>query len=206
MAVLAEHIEQIGLGTRVAAIVGQVQDVEARRALAHADIVFSCVDGHGGRLILNRWAYAHLAPVVDIAVLVDAEDGVIAGIDGRITWLAPGAACLLCRGRLDAALAYAEILDPAERHRLAGEGYAREAGSPQPAVVSLTSLVSSLAVTEVLMRLFGLADPAPTELLARVTDRDISKNRLPQRQGCFCSDPGYSGRGFTKPHLDLMWA
>ena len=204
-AVLAGHIEQIGFGTRVVPVIGQLQDVQARHALAHADIVFSCVDGHGARLILNRWAYAHLAPVVDTAVLVDAEDGVVAGIDARVTWLAPGTACLLCRGRLDPALAYAEMLNPEERHRLAGEGYAREAGTPQPAVISLTSLVSSLAVTEVLMRLFGLADPAPSELLVRVTDRDLRKNRLPQRQGCFCSDPNYSGRGFTQPHLDLMW-
>ena len=204
-AVLAEHIEQIGLGTVVAPVIGQVQDIEARRALAHADVLFSCVDGHGARLILNRWAYAHLVPVIDIAVLVDANDGVIAGIDGRLTWLAPGTACLLCRGRLDPARAYAEMLDPADRHRLAGEGYAVEAGTPQPAVVSLTSMVSSLAVTEVLMRLFGLADPTPTEMLVRVADRDVRKNRLPQRQGCFCSDPGYSGRGFAEPHLDLMW-
>ena len=203
--VLAEHIEQIGFGTRVAAVIGQVQDIQARRALARADIVFSCVDGHGARLILNRWALAHLAPVIDTAVLVGTEDGIVASIDARVTWLAPGTACLLCRGRLDPALAYAEMLEPDERHRLAGEGYARDAGTPQPAVVSLTSLVSSLAVTETLIRLFGLADTTASELLMRVTDRDLRKNRLPQRQGCFCSDPNYSGRGFTQPHLDLMW-
>lgn len=102
-----------------------MQDAPARRALARADIVFSCVDGHGARLILNRWAFAHLAPVIDTAVLVGTEDGIVAGIDARVTWLAPGTACLLCRGRLDPTLAYAEMLDPDERHRLAGEGYAR---------------------------------------------------------------------------------
>jgi molybdopterin/thiamine biosynthesis adenylyltransferase len=203
--VLAEHIEQIGFGTKVTAVIGQVQDVQARRALARTDIVFSCVDGHGARLILNRWAFAHLAPVIDTAVLVGTEDGTVAGIDARVTWLAPGTACLLCRGRLDPALAYAEMLDPDERHRLAGEGYVRTAGTAQPAVISLTSLVSSLAVTETLMRLFGLADTTPSELLMRITDRDLRKNRLPPRQGCFCSDPNYSGRGFTQPHLDLMW-
>jgi molybdopterin/thiamine biosynthesis adenylyltransferase len=203
--VLAEHIERMGFGTRVSPVVGQVQDVQARHGLAHADILFSCVDGHGARLILNRWAYAHLAPVVDTAVLVSAENGAVTGIDARVTWLAPGTACLLCRGRLDPTLAYAEMLDPGERRRLAGEGYARAASTPQPAVVSLTSLVSSLALTEVLMRLFGLADPTPSELLVRVTNRELRKNRLPQRLGCFCSDPNYSGRGFTRPHLDLMW-
>ncbi len=203
--VLADHLRRIGLGTQVNVVTRPMQDLHACDSIQHADVVLCCVDGHGARLVLNRWAYAHLAPVLDSAVLVSAGDGRIGGIDGRVTWLSPGAACLLCRGRVDPALAYAEMLRPDERKRLAGEGYAREAETAQPAVVTLTSLIASLATTELLQRLFGLADSAPTELLARIQDRELRLNRVPQREGCFCADKTFLARGLEAPYLDLLW-
>jgi molybdopterin/thiamine biosynthesis adenylyltransferase len=205
--VLAAHLKAIGLATEVTAVTAAVQDPAALSQLAAADVVFSCVDGHGARLILNRWAYAYLTPVVDVAILVSAapETAVVSGIDGRVTWLGPGTSCLLCRGRIDPALAYAEILEPEERKRLAGEGYAREAETRQPAVVTLTSLVASLATTELLLRLFGMADATPTELIALVQRRELRRNRIPQRPGCFCASPEFLARGAEEPLLDLMW-
>lgn len=203
--VVAESMESIGLGTRFIPIVASIADPGARSALANADVVFSCVDGHGGRLVLNRWAYAHLAPVVDIAILVTSADGRVAGIDGRVTWLSPGAACLLCRGRLDASLAYAEMLNPEERRRLAGEGYVKEAETVQPAIVTLTSLMASLATTELIHRLFSLGDSLPTEILARLSQRELRLNRVPARPGCFCTSADFLGRGTESPHLDLLW-
>jgi len=203
--VLAEHLLKTGLSPSITPVIAPIQEPVARTAIAHADIVFSCVDGHGARLVLNRWAYAHLAPVVDLAVLITANSGDVTGIDARITWLSPGTACLLCRGRLDPTLAYAEMLDPAERKRLAGEGYVPGAGTPQPAVITFTSLVASLGTTEMLHRLFGLADPGPSEILALVRQRELSRNCLSQRAGCFCSDPAFLGRGMQPPYLDLTW-
>jgi molybdopterin/thiamine biosynthesis adenylyltransferase len=205
--VLAEYLRRTGLPARVRAVTAPLQDPAAIDQLVAADVVFSCVDGHGARLILNRWAYAYLTPVIDVAILVSADSaaGTVTGIDGRVTWLGPGAACLLCRGRIDPALAYAEILEPEERKRLAGEGYVREAETRQPAVVTLTTLVASLATTELLQRLLGLADLAPTEILAQIQRRELRRNRVPQRPGCFCSDDGFLARGAQEPHLDLMW-
>ena len=205
--VLAGHLRRTGLPVRVRAVTAPLQDPAALNQIAAADVVFSCVDGHGARLILNRWAYAYLTPVIDVAILVSADSGTgtVTGIDGRVTWLGPGAACLLCRGRIDPALAYAEILEPEERKRLAGEGYALEAETRQPAVVTLTTLVASLATTELLQRLFGLADLAPTEILAQIQRRELRRNRVPQRPGCFCSDGDFLARGAEEPHLDLMW-
>jgi molybdopterin/thiamine biosynthesis adenylyltransferase len=205
--VLAEHLSAIGLATEVTALTTAVQDAAALDQLAAADVVFSCVDGHGARLILNRWAYAYLTPVIDLAILVSAvpETATVSGIDGRVTWLGPGTSCLLCRGRIDPALAYAEILEPEERKRLAGEGYARAAETRQPAVVTLTSLVASLATTELLQRLFGMADVTPTELIALVQRRELRRNRMPQRPGCFCASSQFLARGAEEPHLDLMW-
>lgn len=203
--VVANWLRQIGLTRDVRPLVASVWDAAAIDALKSADLVFSCVDGHGARLLLNRWAYAYLTPVLDVAVLVSAEAGLVTGVDGRVTWLSFGAACLLCRGRLDPAAAYAEVLAPEERYRLAGEGYAHEADTPQPAVVTLTSLVASLATTELLFRAFAITDTEPTEVLALLGQRELRRNRITPRDGCFCADTNFLGRGDQPPHLDLLW-
>ncbi len=205
VSVLAEHLRDIGLGTHIREINASLHSPEALRAIQHSDVVFSCVDGHGARLILNRFAYAQLAVVIDLAVLVTMT-GSGAEVDERVTWLGPGTACLLCRGRLDATLAYAENLSPDERKRLAGEGYVQSIETPQPAVVTLTTLVAALAATEFLLRLSGIGSNEATELLLRPHVGELRRNRSPQRPGCFCSDPRFLARGQKEPYLDLMWA
>lgn len=201
--VVAADLTAIGLGTDITPVVAAVHAREALDALAHVDVVFCCVDGHGARLIMNRWAYAHHAPVLDLAVLVDARSDV--AIDARITWIGPGSACLLCRGRIDPALAYAENLDPQRRQALAGEGYVAAAETPQPAIVTLTSLVASTATTELILRLFGIGDAEASELILRPQLHEVRRNRVPARPGCFCTDTQFQGRGFKEPYLDLMW-
>jgi molybdopterin/thiamine biosynthesis adenylyltransferase len=204
VAVLGSHLREIGFGTNVVEVNAPLHAPEALQALQHVDVIFSCVDGHGARLILNRYAYAHLAVVIDLAVLVTVSDA-STEIDERVTWIGPTTACLLCRGRLDAALAYAENLDPETRKQLAGEGYVAAAQTPQPAVVTLTTMVAALGATEFLLRLAGIGSSAATELLLRPHIGELRRNRIPQRPGCFCSDPKYLGRGQKQPYLDLMW-
>ncbi|WP_341927104.1 ThiF family adenylyltransferase [Nocardioides psychrotolerans] len=205
---LGDHLDEIGLGTPVVRIDKPLNHPDALAAIAHADVVFSCVDGHGARLILNRWAYAHIAPVVDVAVLVaptEREDGGReVQIEQRVTWVAPGTACLLCRGRIDPGLAAAENLDPETRKALAGEGYVRAAETPQPAVVTLTTSVAALGATEFLLRLTGLGKTEATELLLRSHLSELRRNARPARPGCFCATAAFIGRGIRAPYLDLL--
>ncbi len=204
--VIAELASRVGLGTVIEAVHGNLRSVAVAQRLRHCDVVFSCVDGHAARVVLNRWAYAHLAPVIDVGVLVSSDAGRVTGVDGRVTWLSPGAACLLCRERIDASLAYAESLSPEERTALTRQGYAPALEEPQPSVVTYTSLVASYATTELLHRLFGLADPAPTEMIVRMADRSVRLNRRGPRPGCSCTQPALVGRGLRPPYLDVSWA
>lgn len=190
---------------RVNAIVGNVRDQAVAHRLDQCDVVFCCADGHAARLVLNRMAYWQLIPVLDVAVLVSSKVDSIESIDARVTWIAPGTACLLCRERLDAELAYAEQLDPEERRALTEQGYAPDLDEPEPSVVAYTTLVSSLAVVELLNRLFDIADSAPSELLMRVDRRDLRLNRRSPREGCFCGAPAMWARGLEEPYLDLTW-
>src|SRR6266487_3510644 len=90
--VLQALADRIGLGTVVDAVCGNIRERRVAHMLRHCDVVFCCADGHAARLVLNRWAYRHLAPVIDIAVLVSSTKDTVASVDGRITWLAPDTA------------------------------------------------------------------------------------------------------------------
>ena len=102
--------------------------------LVDADIIFGCTDDNAGRLVLSRIATYLLTPVIDCGVLLDSgHGGQLEGIYERVTLLAPGAACLVCRNRIDLQQAAAEMLAPGERERRVDEGYAPhwKGSSPQ---------------------------------------------------------------------------
>ena len=197
--VLARHLRAIAPDLRCRLIHGLCSSLTVARSLAGADLVFGCTDDNAGRLVLSRLSSYYLVPVIDIGILLtsDATD-TLTGIDGRITVLSPGSACLLCRGRVDLARAAAEMKMPEERNRLADEGYAPALGEVEPAVVTFTTMVASLAVSELLERLIGYGDsPRPSEVLLRIHDRAISTNEARPRPGHYC-DPATGKLGWGR--------
>ena len=127
------------------------------KLLLDADVIFGCTDDNAGRLVLSRFASYLLTPVIDCGVLLSSGcGGQLVGIDGRVTVLTPGAACLVCRNRIDLQRAAAEMLAPNEYRRLADEGYAPALSGAEPAVVAFTTQVAAAAVSELLERLYSL--------------------------------------------------
>ncbi|MGI9112851.1 MAG: hypothetical protein ACR2GT_11780 [Gaiellaceae bacterium] len=125
---------------------------------------------------------------------------------GRVTTVSPGTACLFCRSRIDTQQLAAEALPDEERAQLAAEGYVPGLGQPDPSVGTYTTLTATLAVAELLDRLFGFSgDVPPSELLARVHDRAFSTTAVTPRPEHYCGDRSYWGRGDTKPFLEQLW-
>ena len=179
------------------------------RELASCDIVFGCTDDNAGRLVLSRLSTFLLTPVIDVGILLTSDqDGELKGIDGRVTILSPGAACLVCRDRVDLARAAIELRSPDERRRLEDEGYAPALAGIEPAVVSFTSAVASAAINELLERLIGYGPaPRPNEVLMRWHEREISSNIATPRPGHYC-DPVANkiGIGGGEPFLEQSWS
>ena len=121
----AAHVRRIAPDASVVTSQSKITEEGTARMLIDADVVFGCTDDNGGRLVLSRLASYLLTPVIDCGVLLSSDDrGKLVGIDGRVTLLAPGAACLVCRNRIDLQRAAAEALPPEEHSRLVNEGYA----------------------------------------------------------------------------------
>jgi molybdopterin/thiamine biosynthesis adenylyltransferase len=205
--VLAQHLRRIAPGTDVTTTRGTINDQPMARALTSCDIAYGCTDDNAGRLVLSRLASYYFVPVIDVGVLLSSLDGELRGIDGRVTVLTPGAACLVCRNRIDLARAAAEQLSADEHAARVAEGYAPELAGVEPAVVAYTSAVASFAVAELLERLVGYGrEPVPSELLLRCHDREISTNRVLPKARHYCHpDGGLLGSGDRHPFLGQTW-
>ena len=205
---MSAHIHRIAPDSEVIATQAKITVESAARLLVDADVIFGCTDDNAGRLVLSRIASYLLTPVIDCGVLLTSGvGGQLTGIDGRVSLLAPGAACLVCRNRVDLRRAASEMLTPAERRRLADEGYAPALPDPEPAVVAFTTNVASAAVGELLERLVHYGpDPVPTEILLRAHEREVSTNDEQPRAGHYCHpEAGKLGLGITEPFLEQAW-
>jgi hypothetical protein len=189
---------------------GHLSFASVVRELVDVDVVFGCTDDQWGRSILNRLALWYHLPVIDMGVRIDATDGKVRSIHGRVTTLVAGAACLLCRGRIssdgirDEALA---ATNPDEATRLRKEGYLGELEEPAPAVVTFTTIVAGTAVAELLNRITGFRgeDYRSTEVILLLDQNRVRTNSTPPRQDCLCSLTCNWGRGDSRRLLDLNW-
>lgn len=201
---MARMNNEIGLETKLIPLQLNVRDPAAEDALAACDVILCCTDGHASRIVLNRIAYYHLIPVIDMGVLISTtEDGELESIDQRVTMIGPGGACLNCHNRISPIHALAEQLDPEERRSRIGEGYLPNIDEPAPAVINYTTMTASYAMTELLHRFFALGDRRHSEIIIQPLTGKIRTNVARPREGCFCADPLMWGQGFTVPRLGL---
>lgn len=206
--VLRDHLSVIAPDLDCKVIQGMVTLKRVAKTVSACDLVFGCTDDNAGRLVLSRLSTYFLTPVIDLGVLLSSDgEGILTGIDGRVTTLAPGSGCLVCRNRIDMARASAELKTPEERQRLADEGYAPALGQIEPAVVAFTTAVAAAAVNELLDRLIGYG-PAekPNEILLRLHEREISTNLALPRETHYCHRAqGKWGAGDEEPFLGQLW-
>jgi molybdopterin/thiamine biosynthesis adenylyltransferase len=181
-------------GTRVRTLRGSVNDPDVGPQLLGCDVVFGCTDTQWSRTVLNQIAYQYYVPVLDLGV--ELQPGGAMG--GRVSWLAPGSACLWCSGILDAARVRIEQLPSeiaaAERER----GYISGIDEPQPAVVSINGAIASIAVTELLARWTGFAGSGSRAdlLLYRLGDGSLRRVSPAASPGCpTCGSEGLIGSG-----------
>jgi molybdopterin/thiamine biosynthesis adenylyltransferase len=200
----------IGLGTKIDMIPRPIRFESVLKDFRSCDVVFGCTDDELGRALLTRFAVYYGIPVFDMGVKIDSEEGSIRSIQGRVTTLMPGTACLNCRGRISSERVNAESIravNPEEAAALEEEGYIPELGDRAPAVVTFTTAVAASGVSEFLHRLTGFLgdERESSEVLHLFDDTRIRTNKVASRPECLCGDRKFWGRGDVRPFLDTTW-
>lgn len=209
-----DSIVQMGLRTQVNTVAAKVSSPTTWSYLKAADVIFGCTDDNLGRLLLNRWAYFFVTPVIDLGLAIEVtrdEPPEVVAMDGRVTVLYPGATCLMCRGVIDVVRAREEGLkdaNPDEYQRQKEEAYVIGEGDPAPSVVTFTTEVATMAVSELIQRIQGYRGRiGSTDSRTRQFHRmhDLRPGDPPKEDCPICGDRFYWGRGDVDPFLDQVW-
>lgn len=206
--VQARAIHEMGLGTEVETICGDLFMPDVVRAIGECDIVFGCMDSVDGRHLLNKLATFYLLPYFDLGVKLEADgSGGIDQVCGTVHYLKPGGSSLLSRyvysmEQVRAAGLYRT--DRAAYKDQLGLGYIRGVAEDRPAVIQLNSLVASLAVNELLARLHPYRlDPNGDYAIHRISLSHGIYEHLDDGAPCPAL-ARHVGRGDVTPLLD--WA
>ncbi len=196
-AVAQRHAEGLPAPVHIESVPGNVRNPLVSRELRRCDVVFSCVDRHYPRAILNQFAQQYLIPVIDMGIQVQADgSGRIQGAGGRVAVLRPGGWCLWCTGDLSAEELRREGLPAEQKAEEQKRGYVGP-DIPAPAVISLNAVVSSLAVTEFLQLALGFAGPdyGLGRRLYRILDGRVSEAADEPQDECYVCRGRFKGLG-----------
>lgn len=208
--ILEKEINRIGLETKVTKVENWVNSKEAVEELKSSDIIFGCTDDHMGRIILNRFAYFYLTPVIDMGLVIRVSDSnppEIRDLITRVSYLYPGSDCLLTTGNIDIEMAYAESVkqsDNEEYERLKEEAYVIGEGNPAPAVVTFTTQLATVAINSMINRMVGFNPYGmhPHELNFLHRNTQILPQSKEDEECKVCGIKIYWGRGDMLPFLD----
>src|SRR3546814_13121299 len=110
---MKNHIDRIGLGTKVEIVEGFADSPEAIARLATCDVLFGCMDSIEGRDTLNRIATFYTLPYFDLGVRIDAAgSGGVNAVSGVVNYIQPCGSSLTSRGVSSAADTHAAAIPP----------------------------------------------------------------------------------------------
>jgi len=170
---------------------------EVLHSLSNCDIIFSCLDRHGPRAVLNELSYQRFIPVVDVGVgLTRNNDGMVGG-SIRATIIGPGLPCLVCQELVRPEIITAENLSPEQYESRRAENYVTDLEVGAPSMISYTTLAGSLGLilfVDLISR--NITDSFST-LLFDLGSKDTIKLRAAEKGDCVCHNR--LGKGFDIP-------
>lgn len=192
VSVVSDNVRRIDPECNVVAMPKNVVDDGVAANLLSCDLIFCCTDTHGSRALLNQVAYQYYIPVIDVGVAIVASRDIIVSAVGRVQALMPGRPCLICSALLNPEEVRRDFLT---RYQKSLDPYISGAHEPQPAVISINGVVSSLGVTTALALLVGFPSTARHQIynimngtVRRVASRSVANCVV-------CSIAGALGRG-----------
>lgn len=206
VAAVASHLSEINPEARIRPLPLNVVLDRGCRALLDRDVIFLCTDDHWGRAVVNQVAYQYLIPTLNLGVnLAALRASGFEGV-GIVDVLRPDLSCLWCRQFLRSDRVAAESMPAAERATRAREGYVQGVDTPTPSVVSITTTVSGLAVTQFLNLVTAFSDGMDSveRLNYDVARSTVSRGRTTPQETCICKQVRARGDLEALPTVDSL--
>jgi molybdopterin/thiamine biosynthesis adenylyltransferase len=192
---IKEALDETRLTTNVTVIEkGDITNERVALELRGCDFIFGCVDNRDWpRLVMTEVAYQYLIPYIDLGTEIGIDDLGVQSLDSRVSYVAPGRACLVCSGIVSEERVRIEGLEPEEKARVLAMGYTKDVRMDAPAVMDLNMRAASygMLVFRHLLQPF-LDTPLPTHIKEALTNYSIKRLRVSQRDNCHVC--GSSGR------------
>lgn len=194
---IKKHLLNINNEIEIHTLNKSVQTKEALVFLSNCDIIFSCLDRHAPRAVINELSYQCFIPVIDVGVgLQRNSEGVIDGM-ARATIIGPGMPCLICQNIVSPEMITAENLSPEEYESRRAEGYSSNLQQNVPSVINYTTLASSLGLLIFNDLLLNNNSNTFSTLLFDLNSKETIKMASNIKEDCFCQMR--LGKGFSKP-------
>ena len=147
---------------KIDCIEASIAESEGYEAALDCDVLFSCVDRHWPRRILNHISYAHLIPVIDGGILVRLRRERLLGSDWHVHTVGPERRCLECWGAFDPSVVGLErdglLEDPSYIEQLAADDQLLRHENVIPFSISVAGLEVLQMVALMLGPLYNLGD------------------------------------------------
>jgi hypothetical protein len=202
---LEGHLRAIRPETRIRPIPMNVILEDAAASLLDRDVIFLCTDDHWGRSVVNQIAYQYIVPTINVGMSIRTRDDRITDAVGVLDVLRPDLPCLWCRQFLRAGRIAAESMPREERDARQREGYV-EGLETAPSVVSVTTTLSGMAVTQFLQLLTDFMGPAGeiARLNYNIMDGTVRRGSSTILNGCICTKARAFGDLKRLPTLTRM--
>jgi hypothetical protein len=189
--VAARLIRSIDAAITITPFSGDVTYVTDAQAITAADVVFLATDTAFARYAVNLLCHQHLIPFFQVGAKVStsADNGQITQIHATDRPFLFTSGCMHCAGIIPPDRLQREQQSE-ETNR--AQDYLGAAGGEieDPSVITLNSIATSLATTDFLLTVTGLAqDLTPEALVTYPLERVMRSRTAPALPGCLYCDP-----------------
>lgn len=194
---VADYLRRISPQLAIDRIAESVMRHDVLERLAACDVVFSCLDRHAPRALVNELAYQCFVPVFDVGIgLGKTEAGKTVSGAVRATVVAPGLPCLLCRDIVRPEMITAEHLSPAEYAARRAEGYVPLVPGSSPSVIAYTTMAASMGISLFLEFMSG-SESSTQSVVFDLTSKETFRLASNINKDCVCQKR--LGQGFRMP-------
>lgn len=194
--VVASYLKEINPRIQVKTLKQSVMTRSALQWLANCDFIFSCLDRHAPRAVLNELSYQCFIPTIDVGVGIRRMAGSVSGAV-RATMIGPSLPCLVCQEIVRPEIITAENLSPEEYERRKAEGYVAPFESQAPSVVAYTSLAASLGIKTLIEVMSATVPKTYSTVVFDLGTDEIYRLMQRPNEDCVCHKR--LGKGFSIP-------